>query len=64
MNWDTLLRYTFRQRIVYSQDAALKVWARRELTEGMQWLADELRLEAIELMRAQDEGMSSAQEDG
>lgn len=59
--WETLMRYGAGQRVLYTQDAALKAWARRELREGMQWLAQELRQEAFEQMRADDDGMASSE---
>lgn len=57
MNWETLLRYGAGQAVLMTHDAALKAWARRELNQGMQWLANELRMEAHEQMRADDDGM-------
>jgi hypothetical protein len=56
-DWETMMRYTCGYRIVESKYNSLQAWARRELTEGIQWLADEFRLEAREMMQADDDGM-------
>ena len=56
--WETLMRYGASHQIIETKWAALQAYARRELREGMQWLADELHLEALEQWRADDDGMA------
>ena len=55
-----MMRYACGYQIVQTQWASLQAYARRELNEGMRWLADELRYEALESMRADDDGMASS----
>jgi hypothetical protein len=38
-------------------NAFLHHWVERELDEGLRWLADEFRLQALEIARADDDGM-------
>ena len=60
MRFDLLYGASFK--VQTDPNAFLRHWAHRELTEGLEWLTDEFRLEAKELARADDDGMRQVSE--
>lgn len=61
MRIDVLYGYG-RIKIQNNPHGVLQHWAQRELEEGLPWLANEFRLQATELARADDDGMRQVSE--